>query len=379
MIVWCVDSPGFGGAELNLIRVLKMTWPLPAVVLHSEQASPLLLALLEEKGIRAEPVFRGKNTVGSILSSIGIARALLRKYKGASFVVWCHHIDSSRWMQFTLALYKRRFAIVEQVIPDNWAVFDNSRLSQPLKSFATKRAYTVVLNAHCSKFEYCRFFETPNANVRVIPNTRAIGDIADRAVMLAPERSVSRKLYGIPVDAFVIVCVGRLHSQKNQATLLAAYQLLYESHKNVALLLVGDGDDREKLEQIVSNERLSNIHFLGFQSDPLPYLAMSDVFVLPSLYEGLSGALLEAVAFGIPCIVSNVPNNLEVISDKVNGIVFPPLDSNALFQNLDFARTYPSVMSSMAKTARSIAFERFDEKFEADGWLALVNDLSLAV
>ena len=119
-------------------------------------------------------------------------------------------------------------------------------------------------------------------------------------------RSDIRMRFKIPENARVVGHVGQLRIEKNQAFLIKAFSKLCKFTSNTYLLLVGDGDQARELRQLVVDLRLSdNVVFAGAQQDVSTFLSAMDVFVLPSFYEGMPNAVIEAQATGLKCIVSD--------------------------------------------------------------------------
>jgi glycosyltransferase involved in cell wall biosynthesis len=131
-----------------------------------------------------------------------------------------------------------------------------------------------------------------------------------------------------------VVYVGRLHPQKDLPTLLRAWahvQRQYPSH----LLLVGAGPEQKHLQELARQLKIEpSVHWVGPTSDVLPYLRAADLFVLPSLAEGMSNALLEAMATGLPCVVSDIGGNRDLIEHGRTGLLFRPGDAEHLAQLL---------------------------------------------
>ena len=123
-------------------------------------------------------------------------------------------------------------------------------------------------------------------------------------------------------DNFVIGHVGRLCFQKNQEFLIDVFKEVHRRNPNSVLLLIGDGEDKEKIEERIKN--LSGIILLGNRTDVDRLYQAMDVFVLPSKYEGLGNVVVEAQACGIPTIVSDRVPETVCIS---NGIVFLSLNA----------------------------------------------------
>jgi sugar transferase (PEP-CTERM/EpsH1 system associated) len=130
---------------------------------------------------------------------------------------------------------------------------------------------------------------------------------------------------------FIIGTVGRLQPVKDQATLVRAFAVLRrlrpEAAARLRLVLVGDGIARQALVDLAAAEGIAETTwFAGAQADTRPHYAAFDVFVLPSLMEGISNTILEAMSSGLPVVASAVGGNLELVKDGVNGFLIPPAD-----------------------------------------------------
>lgn len=133
---------------------------------------------------------------------------------------------------------------------------------------------------------------------------------------------------GIPKDAFVIGHVGRFRDEKNHRLLIEIAEKAVKRNPDVAMLLVGDGDLRPLIQQQAHEAGLNGrVIFAGSRPDVPRLMNAMDVFVLPSLYEGLPVVLVEAQAAGLPCVVSNVVTEE---ADLVEGLIHRiPLDAPA--------------------------------------------------
>lgn len=125
-------------------------------------------------------------------------------------------------------------------------------------------------------------------------------------------------------DKYVIISVGRLTAQKNPVFLIEAFASAIKEYPEMVLLFAGDGELRLRLESLVVQHNLHNsVRFLGVRDDVSDLLQAADLFVMPSLHEGLPGAAIEAQAAGLPCLLS------DTISGEINvtGCVeFLPID-----------------------------------------------------
>lgn len=136
---------------------------------------------------------------------------------------------------------------------------------------------------------------------------------------------------------FIVGYVGRLVSGKDIPTLISAFKFLREelaslSNLKPKLMIVGDGDCLPDLRLDVESQGLSNdVEFLGFRSDAISYLKCFDVFVLPSLSEGVPRCLMESMACGVITVASKIRGNLVLVEHGKTGFLFEPGDSGALF------------------------------------------------
>ena len=129
-----------------------------------------------------------------------------------------------------------------------------------------------------------------------------------------------------------VLAVARLVPQKGLDVLIRAFASLPPSVRDDwSVTLVGDGPERQALEALARDAGLSDsIHFEGFRSDPLVFMRRASIFALPSRFEGMPNALLEAMAAGLPSVVSDAsPGPLEMVHDGRQGLVVPCDDVSA--------------------------------------------------
>ena len=128
-----------------------------------------------------------------------------------------------------------------------------------------------------------------------------------------------------------IISIGRLHALKGYEYLLKAFKLLRESGINANLIILGEGPERENLENLARNLGIdSHVILTGFKENPYKYMKNSDIFVLPSLSEAFGCAIIEAMACGIPVIATRCSGPVDIITKDVNGLLVPVKDEKAL-------------------------------------------------
>lgn len=139
-------------------------------------------------------------------------------------------------------------------------------------------------------------------------------------------RTRAREQLGIAPDAEVLVNIGRQEFQKGQRVLLRAIDAVLQHRPRAILLIAGrTGNATAELERLrralVHGDR---VRMLGHRDDVPELLAASDLFVFPSLYEGLGGAVLEAMALGVPLVASRIPAIMEIAHEGGNALLVPP-------------------------------------------------------
>lgn len=157
-------------------------------------------------------------------------------------------------------------------------------------------------------------------------NFNAIPDLLQTA-----SKPQLRTELGINEFDFVLLTVGRLRIQKSQEILLRAIPLIRDKVNNLKVLIVGEGELKESLQSLSRDLKIEDIvEFVGGTNYPEKYLAACDVFVLPSVFEGLPTVVLEAFRASIPVIASNIDGTNELIQDGMNGLLFKSKDYHEL-------------------------------------------------
>jgi glycosyltransferase involved in cell wall biosynthesis len=146
-----------------------------------------------------------------------------------------------------------------------------------------------------------------------------------------PGRRAVRQQWGIPADAPVLGVLARLSPQKGITFLLAAMPAILAQHPDTFALVVGEGYLRPELEaQAQALGVAERVLLVGYRQNVVEYLRAFDLFVLPSLFEGMPLSILEAMGAGLPVIATAVDGTPEVVLDGETGLLVPPADPPAL-------------------------------------------------
>ena len=231
-------------------------------------------------------------------------------------------------------LSKLTFSIVADSA--NVAKFLSSRVNVP-----GRKLKTIYNGVNCKRL---------NININAQSKKREIG------------RGGSEQIVGI---------VGRLVLVKDHVNLLCAFKKVINEVSRVKLLIIGDGELKDYLVKYAHDLKITQkVKFLGNRFDVPDLLKTMDVFVISSLSEGFSIALLEAIASGIPVVATNVGGNAEIIEHGVSGLLVPPKDPNeiskmivSLLKNKEMAKKIGE--RGQRKVRADFSFEKMKEKYQS--------------
>lgn len=194
--------------------------------------------------------------------------------------------------------------------------------------------------------------------VKVIKNGIDVNELN----IAAQRDALSRKYVGLNSDAFVIGAIGRFEPIKSYDILLKSFALfLQQTDAQAQLCMVGDGSQREILESLAQElEIASNVIFVGFQDNCHAWYPLFDCFALSSQSEGLSIALLSAMALGLPIISTNKDKQHEVVCDGINGLLVPTNNIQAYTQGLKCLYNNQEMRRKMGYANKKLLASAFD-------------------
>jgi glycosyltransferase involved in cell wall biosynthesis len=282
----------------------------------------------------------------------------LRFFFHLGWVIYRRRVDLIHVNSYVPGNYARLAGALMQVpiIIDHWHGFtrfnDKRRLICRLLGRFTDLSIAVSQGVKDYLLKECGL---DPARVRVVHNGV---DIA--AIDAARPGSEVRRVLGLPDEARVLGLVGRLdHWGKGHRELFEAMALLKDRHPCQALI-VGGGRREDEVGALAASLGLADaVHFLGQRQDVPDLLHAMDIFVLPSYSEGVSLALLEAMAAGLPVIASRVGGLPEVVEDEVTGLLIPPRDAAALARALTRLLGDPAWAKALGDRARRHVRENF--------------------
>jgi glycosyltransferase involved in cell wall biosynthesis len=321
-ILHLIQSLDNGGCENMLLRTLPLLTDEFEHHIITLRALGELAPRFAEKGIPVTTVHWHS------FSDISGYRRLLsetRQFAPDTIITYLFHAD----MVGRLFLQRNVSAII---IPFLRTTYNHPRyLIARILEWLTKpfvRHY--LANSEAVKDFYVRYIGVAPAQITVIPN----GIDTDFFDQLAPDLKLRESL-SIASEDFIITCVANLHPNKGHRFLLEAFECLWPDFPHAKLLLIGNGEERQSIERMIQSFRSRDaIRLLGRRDDVPALLKISDLFVLPTLFEGQSNAILEAMAAGVPVITTDIPENRVLIVPDEGGLLIAPENSILLAESI---------------------------------------------
>lgn len=355
-ILHLIQSLENGGCENMLLRMLPLlSGEFKHHIITLKNPGQLASSFIE----RNTPVSSANQK--NILHPVGY-RNLLSEVRGFSpdaIITYLFHAD----MIGRLFLGQK---MTVPIVPFLRTTYNHPRywIARTLEKF-TKRLVPVYLaNSEAVKNFYVSTIGVKPEEIIVIPN----GIDTKYFDTLVPDPELRRSLNASP-DDFIIISVANLHPNKGHRYLLEAFETVYRHQQasperilsaKIKLLLVGDGTERRNLEQQIENYRSKkNISFLGRRTDVPQLLKISDCFILPTLFEGMSNAIMEGMAASLPVITTDIPENRELIENMKTGILVPTKDSGKISGFIRLLASNPKDRERLGEAAKSSIHKRF--------------------
>lgn len=219
----------------------------------------------------------------------------------------------------------------------------------------SKNVDLFISNSEAIKKTNSQVLRIPLNKIIVIPRGRKIDNYIN-----VSEDSVSKLKIELGIKGEkVLLNVSRLLQRKGQLDLLEGFSKLIVEYPNTVLLIAGEGSYRKELELFIINNKLQGkVLLLGNRTDVPVLLKLANIFVFPSWYEGLPGALIEAMMSGVPIIASDIPENLECI-DPSDSYIFKKGNIQDLINKMTSALLNEGESIRKAEMAKTIAFKKF--------------------
>lgn len=249
-------------------------------------------------------------------------------------------------------------------VPNNRSRFRNivDRITNPLVDH-------VISNSKAG-LSMANNLGVPPENTTVIENAKNTDQFVNATpIDLRDELNLSQ-------ESILVGNVARLIERKGHFDLLEAWRKIHKKHNNMHLIIIGDGPEYDSLEVRASELGIEDyIHLLKYRNDVPRLLQAIDYFVFPSHFEGLPGALIEAMAAGLPIVATDIPGNNELIDHGETGLLASPHDPSSLEEELERLLVNPELADKLGSKAQTEAVERFSVKRSGIKHINLYNSL----
>ncbi len=272
-----------------------------------------------------------------------------------------------------------RLAGVPLIIHTIYDLPQNATQNRPLKFFYHWAERLAALWAHhLTTISYANEAQILSEQICSKPKLTTIQMGLDLAEFVPAQTQLEvRQAWGLPNDAFVIGTAARLEPNKGHRFLLQAFANLAPQHPNLYLVCIGSGHLEATLrEQAQELDIAERVIFTGWIQDLVSAMNAVDLFVLPTLYEGLGMVLLEAMALNKACVSTRVGGTQDVVVDGETGLFVPPRDPNALAQALETLILNPERREQMGLAGRHRVETQFRAEIASARMLALYNELA---
>ena len=376
-MLFVIDGLGFGGAERSLAELL------PGLV--AAGIDPTVACLRRrDGGVQDEVLAQGFDVRFLPQGPASRIRALRRTIRDTTPAL----------IQTTLAAatFAGRFAAAGTGVPVLTSLVNQSytpeRMADPHARPTAVRAIRLIdgvtarhLTTHFHAITQAvkrwavDTLRVPAGRITVVERGRDPWRLGDPG----PERRArARERLGLPPDAHVVVAVGRQEFQKGHRFLLEAMTEVVAAHPSAVLLLAGrDGAESAHLRAMAARPPLDRaVRFLGHRGDLPDVLAASDVFAFPSLWEGLGGAVIEAMALGLPVVATELQPVREVVEGDRCAVLVPPRASRATASAISGLFTDLPRAQALGASGREIFLKRFTLQRSTERMIALFRRLA---
>jgi sugar transferase (PEP-CTERM/EpsH1 system associated) len=371
-IAYIVASLGYGGVEKYVVDIVNN--------INKKKFSPTVFTFKKDGPLKKliNPDVKiheiEKKNGNSLLFPLRLGRLL--KEDSISIV------HSNNWSTFGEATIAASVARVPTMIHAQHGIemndaeayvkskrFIRNRLRQGFSQLTDR----IVVVSQATKNFVCNEWKTPECKVQLLYNGIDIDTFSPRS---NKEYNSLRTKLNIEQKQTVIGCTGRLMTVKNFPFLIRAFHKISSSFPDSILLLIGDGPERKNIESLTAKCNLNDrIILAGHRDDIKDLLHVLDIFVLPSISEGVSLALLEAMASGLPIIASNVGGNPEVIENNKSGLLVRSNDHDHLAELLSLLLNDEGRREQLGNAAR----KRVEGKFDKANMMKNYEQLYLSV
>jgi glycosyltransferase involved in cell wall biosynthesis len=284
-------------------------------------------------------------------------------------VGWGHEMCASTFVAAAIARVPRIVFCIRTFNPTyGWMPEHNGELLLHAHRRMWPHVATIITNSTLLREDHARWLGFAPDRIRVCAN--GIDVVPLTHAEIAAKRAQVRERLGIRDHVWVISNVGRFSPEKGQGSLFAANERLRSRYPAGALVwvLCGDGRTMKDFQDQTASLAINNVIFVGRTNDVHDYLCASDAFVMPSDFEGMPNAMMEAMGCGLPCVSTNRSGALDVARDGIEALYYEPRNIDQLVRHLERLIDNKEEARAMGQRAmlrmREFSVQRFVHTFE---------------
>lgn len=338
-ILFLTRTMNLGGTENVILQLCEILKPLVNKIIVCS-CGGVNVKNLDKMGIKHYeiPDFAEKR-LSKILLSYSKIKSVVKNEKIT--VIHSHHRMAALYAELVTSNDIIKIANVHNT-------FYNKR---KLTCFAYKNTKLIAVGENVKR-NLVDFFRIPEQQIVVIHNAvKAFSGVIQPIELLEKEKQAGNVLIGN---------VGRLSEQKGMRYFIDAAEIIVAYHPKSRFIIVGDGEERCYLQELVKHKGLSeHVFFLGYRADIQNIMSQLDFIVLSSLWEGLPLTPIEAYSVGKTVVGTSVDGTPEIIQDNIDGFLVEAKDSNALAEKIKYLIENPEIKAKFEKNAK----ERYDREF----------------
>lgn len=368
-LLWMIDGLGPGGAENLMPGILKniTAFDQRVCVLQEKQKNPIAKTIAE-MGIPVDllqiPNLRHPANLYKILR-------YFKKHKP-------HILHTQLEFSNSLGTFAARIYgipslctlhTLDKVEKGNSTYWRHKLMRYILKKFSTR----IIAVSESTRQHYIKSGALPEKKIITMYNGIDLAPFSDN---INNDHKQIYDMLNIAKDSRILITVAVLREPKGIQNMLQAMPHIMHQFPNTVYLIVGDGSYAQHLKSLATQLGVQkNVRFTGFRNDVAKFLAISDIFVLPTLDDALPTVLIEAMAACKPLIASNVGGVPELLQDQINGLLVPPDNVDALASACIKLLTQQETATQMAKAGKKIAEQEFDVKKQAQNLEKLYQEI----
>ncbi len=366
-VLYTVNRMDVGGSQTHLIQVLRL--------LDRERFEPILCCLTGQGALLDVARATGTTVIAGGLGGLKSPRALAALARLSGFMRR-EHIDvvhNYLLRANVIGTLAARAARVPVVLTSKRGCHERHGLEMAGARLSNRLADCVTANAEAVRDFVHGHEGCPLEKMVVIPS----GIDTERFAPLAPGDYKAR--LGVPADAVVVGSLTRMRVRKGVEELLRAMAQICATRPDVHLVVAGDVELDDELRTLVAQAALGDrLHLLGRRSDVPEVLSAMDVFVLSSHDEGMSNAILEAMAMERAVVATDVGGTGEVVSEGITGHLVPARDAAALARGIERVLDDGARGRAMGVRGRQVVVDRFSARAMVRQMEALYTQLLTA-